>query len=594
MLWKWGSEPFESRVRLALFGILLAALLMQVTTVLLVGRLRSAMESQLLGPLYETLDEMEIRASDHALPPHEMWQRRRGLELRRKFYLRDTTLAAVAAVWGRIPPAARQRLAAGHTARMHLWVEGGYEVRLARLVDREEDAQLLSVGRTLPEYSQLITMDRWNTGVRTISLLLLLVAIFLLARELTRPFRRLRRVTALAQLNLAWRGKPSRDQWEEIIETFTAAIDRLKADEAKLHRQYLSSEQERQRLDHLNSCIIDAIPAGLVAADGDGRIVQANRAAYGLPGLGVPRSGTAVGAFFAPWAHLAKQLNLPSDGLGSRPESELEVLHGGERFHFAYHLINVADGSTLVLLDDRTQLRRLEALLAQRARLAALGETAAGLAHELRNAMGAIVGYAKLLRRIGDAGARELTVRIEAEAADMEALLNRFLEVARPAELKTRDVVGEELVEEIAARFEPRFNAHSISLVRSLGGPTRVVLDPFWFQRALGNLLENALHASSHGGAVRITTSCSTDGWRVRVADSGPGVRPELREKIFAPFVSFHTGGTGLGLALVQKVMTAHEGRAEVSEASGGGAEFALVFPVSQVQAIVKQSVVTS
>jgi two-component system sensor histidine kinase FlrB len=256
-------------------------------------------------------------------------------------------------------------------------------------------------------------------------------------------------------------------------------------------------------------------------------------------------------------------------------------LHG-DSHHFGYDRIELRDGGTLLLLHDRTQLRRLEALLAQKARLAALGETAAGLAHELRNAMGAIVGYARLVEREGVSGAAEIASRIQAEAAAMEEMLNRFLEVARPTEPRKVQLCAERALAEMLSPYAARFQAAGLTLCFEPGGATTLWFDPFWLRQALANLLENALVHVPRGGEVKLKSGVSAGYWRLSVSDNGPGIEPRYREKVLAPFVSLRPGGTGLGLALVQKVATAHDGRIEVLESEAGGARFDLLLPLGQ------------
>ena len=211
--------------------------------------------------------------------------------------------------------------------------------------------------------------------------------------------------------------------------------------------------------------------------------------------------------------------------------------------------------------------------------MAALGETAAGFAHELRNALGAIIGYARLVGRASATETSDVANRIKIEASEMEEMLNRFLEVARPANLQPSQEIGEDIVDDVLTRFSDRLKAAGISVTRSYAPRGEVMIDLFWVRQALGNLLENALHLVPEGGHVSVSTLHAADSWKITVADSGPGIAPEWREKILSPFVSLRSGGTGLGLALVQKVMTAHDGQVEVSESKEGGASFTLVFP---------------
>jgi len=570
----WESAPFESRVRFVLLGILLASLLLQGSSALVLDRARNAMEVELLSPLHESLDRMEIRGTRDPIPFDGVFRFREGLAQYERFRLRDTVAHTVRAAWLRLPPNARDRLINRETVRIGRTSEGRFDIQLARCIGHGDQAQIVSVNRAFPEYGKLMALERWTTGTRAVGLSLLLVAVFLVTRELARPFKRLKRVVADAQERLHWDVPASREEWDDIIQTFAATIERLKADEAKLQEQYVTSEEARQHLDLLNQKIIDAIPSALIALDAEGRIVRWNPAAEDLPGLPKPITRMPFEEFVLPWAPVEELLR----GAGA-PGNEFDIMRDGERHHYSLRRVPVSDGGSVLLLDDHTQLRRLEALLAQRARLAALGETAAGLAHELRNAMGTILGYAKLMIRSGDRNTTEIATGIEQEAAGMEEMLKRFLEVARPTEPRPAPTVVAELIEEVLSRYEERLHDAGLSVVRCFDEDATFELDPFWLRQALGNLIENAIQVVPAQGSVRVTATVGPSECRITVADSGPGVAPEWRDKILAPFVSLRAGGTGLGLALVQKVMTAHGGRVEVSQAPEGGAQFDLILP---------------
>jgi signal transduction histidine kinase len=138
---------------------------------------------------------------------------------------------------------------------------------------------------------------------------------------------------------------------------------------------------------------------------------------------------------------------------------------------------------------------------------------------------------------------------------------------------------AEDVVADTLAHYAGRFEASGIQLEWGPGPRTSVLLDPFWLRQALVNLLENALFHVPRGGEVRVESRRVGTFWRLSVLDNGPGIKPELRERVLAPFVSMRPGGTGLGLALVQKIVTAHDGRVEVLESPSGGARFDLLFP---------------
>lgn len=575
------TGSFESRIRVALLGILLAALLLQVSTVYWLYRVQNDVEEELNQPMLDAIEQMQREQVAGPVPDGSVLRERVGHQLNQRLNLSDTIHHPVALIWDRIPPSAKSRLYAGETVRIDRTTDYQYEVAFARIVEIDGARQVLIVERSLPRYGSLLRLKRWGSFVYVVGLSLLLIAVFLVTRELTRPFRELQKVVAVAQGRLGWTGPPSEDQWAEVIDTFTATIDELKQKEARLEERFHSSEEERIRLDRLNSQIVDAIPTALLAVDENGVISQFNLSSRSLPGLPVPQQGVLLADHFNAWSPMADILSRGSESEDTETEGELDVRVGGKQHHFFYQITPVPSGGSLLLLDDRTRLRRLEAVLGQRARLAALGETAAGFAHELRNALGAIIGYARLVGRSSATESSDVANRIEIEACEMEEMLNRFLEVARPANLQPTPEIGEDLVDGVLDRFSDRLKAAGISLTRSYAPREKVMIDIFWVRRALGNLIENVLHLVPRGGHVRVSTLRVEGSWKVTVADSGPGIPPEWREKILSPFVSMRPGGTGLGLALVQKVMTAHDGQVEVSESEEGGASFCLVFPRS-------------
>lgn len=573
---KWA---YETRIRTVLLFVLLASLLVQAGTVLLLERSADALEGELVGPLHAALDELSTAPPTAASPPGGSWRRTRGLEERQQFYLRDTLAPDLAATWQELPPSARKGLLSGETVRIRREEDGVLALFVWRVDGEGGKARALSAGRALPAYGQFLHLARWNALFRTVGLLLLLGAVFMVTRELTRPFHKLQKVALDAQERLQMDSAPSQEEWEGVIGTFSATIERLKESQEQLEKRYVDSEEERLRLDRLNAQIIDALPSALVAADGEGRMVQHNRAATRLPGLGLPSIGCELHEFFAPWPELARRFTAHPTGSQDGQEGQCEVDLEGERHYFDFLVLPVWRGGTLVFVQDRTHVRRLEALVAQRTRLAALGETAAGLAHELRNAMGAIVGYARLVTRTEGRGRKEIAERIEREASDMETMLARFLEVAKPAELYRVPVDGPALLREAVARFLTRFGEAEITVKLDIQAGLQVELDCVWFKQAIANLLENALQHVPRGGSVWISCESTRDAWLVCVKDDGPGIAPEWRTKVLAPFVSLRPGGTGLGLALVQKVMTAHDGQVEISASESGGAQIVLVFP---------------
>ncbi len=204
------------------------------------------------------------------------------------------------------------------------------------------------------------------------------------------------------------------------------------------------------------------------------------------------------------------------------------------------------------------ELTRLQAALVARERLAALGEAAAVVAHEVRNPLGAIVNATALLRKgAGDPESHaKLVSMVEEEAMSLDRLVNDLLVLARPLTPQKRVVDLVAVVTRTCALV-----TGSPVVVDNEGDEHRAVLaDPDQLQLALLNLLRNAAQASPAGEPIRVRLHSDGDRHVVTVEDGGPGIAAELRERIFEPFFTTRTSGTGLGLAIVKRVVDAHQG----------------------------------
>ncbi len=229
----------------------------------------------------------------------------------------------------------------------------------------------------------------------------------------------------------------------------------------------------------------------------------------------------------------------------------------------------------------RDQLAEKDRELARQERLAALGEMAAGVAHEIRNPLAGIQLFASLLERdLADRPrAGELAARISSGVGTLDGIVSDILAFAGdreveliPAPLRAAAVEAMELV-------APRRSALEATVQLDLAQfDCDVLADPTQLQRALLNLLFNALDAAGEGGQVWL--ECREDvvaGFvRVSVSDDGPGVPPELTQRIFNPFFTAKDSGTGLGLAIVHRIAETHGGSVRLSRREGGGAVFTL------------------
>jgi signal transduction histidine kinase len=258
-------------------------------------------------------------------------------------------------------------------------------------------------------------------------------------------------------------------------------------------------------------------------------------------------------------------------------------------------LIEVADRAALVIENSK-----LYQQMKERDRLAALGEMAAGLAHEIRNPLAAIQGAIQLLvppggGRLGDAvpeGAGEFLGIIADEVKRLNGVVTQFLDYSRPARASLAPGDVNEVLSRTLALLQadlPPAVKLTVDLAPEL---PRVSCDPEQLRQVFLNLALNAVQAMPQGGELRIATGLARDEvalWHdtprrsdlveVRFKDTGPGVPEEAREHIFVPFYTTKEKGTGLGLAICQRIVKTHGGTIGLRSAAGQGAEFVIALP---------------
>jgi len=220
-----------------------------------------------------------------------------------------------------------------------------------------------------------------------------------------------------------------------------------------------------------------------------------------------------------------------------------------------------------------------EALLKME-RLSVMGETSAIVAHELRNPLVAIGGFARSLTRgmpVGDPNLVAAKIIVE-EVARMERIISDLLDFIRPPKLLRQPLVVDEVVGPTAEKFRARADEASIELVVDLAaGPLVSEMHPGEIQQVLQNFVINAFQALDGPGVVTVGTRAVEGGVRVFVTDTGPGFEPSLNEKLQTPFFSTKPTGSGLGLTICAQIIKAHGGVIQAENVVGGGACFSFI-----------------
>jgi two-component system sensor histidine kinase HydH len=366
----------------------------------------------------------------------------------------------------------------------------------------------------------------------------------------------------------------------------------LEARAERVERELFLANQELERkvaeLDQVSAgleAVLAALPTGVIVRDAQGRIVRVNAAALAVLAdtaenvLG--RRSTVLDCDAREW----QQREIVREN-GQR------VVVFGRRSP-----VQSAGGSThdcgtgsVEILDDRTRLVELSERLHALDKLAALGNMAGGIAHELRNPMTAVKGFAALLAgRLPTGGDEQRWARLIVEgASEADSILSSMLSLASPEKLALESVDSEELVgaavrlarlDSESAREAPAVLTTNVQ--RCTFGGDRIKL-----RQALRNLIANALQAQPRGGRVHVELARDGDDLVAAVQDAGPGIAPALRQRVLEPFFTTRAEGTGLGLALVQRIAELHGGRVEISSQPSpfGGAEVRLRIPTRSTQ----------
>ncbi len=375
------------------------------------------------------------------------------------------------------------------------------------------------------------------------------------------------------------------------------ALDRVRA-----------SRRGQRAAEALADKLAVTLPDGLVLLDARGRVVQLNNAALRLLGLDSPDAsgslpgtgggGQTIGGVSGP-RKPHEVLPSPLADLATRlvrgdvlPDTEVITPCGGRIRHLSVRGGHVNDGEkerlgSLMFLRDMTDVRRLEAAVRRREKLAAVGNLAAGVAHELRNPLSSIKGYAtyfggRFPEGSSDREAAEIMVR---EVDRLNRAIGDLVGLSRPTDVKPRPTDMARLIADILRLIEQDAAARSVR-IRLEAPDDAVVLpvDPDRMRQVLLNVCLNALQAMPGGGdlALSLTAPPDADMACIEVRDTGEGIAPDVLPHIFDAYFTTKSQGTGLGLATAHKIMEAHGGGISVASEPGRGTLFRLYLPMRQ------------
>jgi PAS domain S-box-containing protein len=389
-------------------------------------------------------------------------------------------------------------------------------------------------------------------------------------------------------------GALGRDRTDVIIEAFHDVVRRLREKEQELVRLRSEAEARAQEIESYNEDILRSVTSGVITFNRDGAITTFNGAAGRILRM-EPEGviGKTCAQLFGPGSKVTTLLERSHQRGEIINREEFELVQADDRRIWVgvstSLLKDRADrliGTTFVFT-DLTEVKDLQAQVELRERMTVLGEMSAGIAHEFRNFMGTILGAAKLVARQvkpNDA-AQESIGTILHVISDMDHLITQFLNFSKKTELDLKPVVLEgwlqRVVDLVRAQGE---SSHGVEVLCRPNLPS-ISIDEVLMRQALGNVIQNALEAMPRGGKLTVAAGLVTaHGNRreveLRVTDSGCGIAADRLDKIFLPFYTMKPKGTGLGLALVHKIVLLHNGRIQVESQEHQGTTFRIILPL--------------
>jgi signal transduction histidine kinase len=239
----------------------------------------------------------------------------------------------------------------------------------------------------------------------------------------------------------------------------------------------------------------------------------------------------------------------------------------------------------LVTLHDLESVEEIESELELSRRMAAIGRLTSGVGHEVKNPINAIVVHLELLKtKLGDTSSpaiRHLEV-IDAEIHRLDRVVQTLADFSRPVELQLREQDLRPVVAEVLALAAEELSTHNVTLVSRLpASPVLANVDSDLLKQAVLNVIQNGAQAMQGGGRLDVILEESRKTAVLRIADQGPGIPDEIRDKIFDLYFTTKSGGSGIGLAMTYRILQLHHGSVEVQSKMDSGTEFQLRIPLS-------------
>lgn len=395
-----------------------------------------------------------------------------------------------------------------------------------------------------------------------------------------------------------------KEKVEFVIDSFSTLINQLKDKEDELEKLRSDAELRASVAESYNEDILRCVGSGVITFNMDRMITTFNQSAERiLRKKGEDVLGLSCDEVFGNDNILCHLIN---DSMQSgRPVLRQEVEIQRERMSNIWVGLSISPlrdrgGKWLgliIVLTDLTEIKMLKEQSELKKRLSMLGEMSAGIAHELRNSMGTIMGYVKILSKKyqEDGSSKEILSTITSEINSMDLIIKELLNYGKPVSLSLSKIDLIKIIRTAIDSAIERFPDIKLEVNVNTPDYMQTYLDEVLIRQALQNVIQNAVEAMPDGGVLKVVAkdyrsesfltlsdgihSELREGVEIFISDNGAGISAENLDKIFLPFYTTKPRGTGMGLALVHKIILTHGGNIKVDSREGTGTTFRIYLP---------------
>ena len=342
---------------------------------------------------------------------------------------------------------------------------------------------------------------------------------------------------------------------------------------------------EKESIENTLSHVLEKFENAVIAVDREKRVIITNLAAKRMFKLDTDGGAMLALSDLGPGEELERFLM--RNEFDTHPGGSLKLGRGPDAGMVSVEQVPLTSGrgefqGTVLFMKNVTRMKRLEERAGRKNRLVAMGEMAAGIAHEIRNPLGSVELFASLLKRelTDDEDKKNIAQQIISGIKHMNGILSNMLLFTKHPRLNLQPTPLTEYIRESLNMVSFAADRNSIRIEYRPDGEGLVFMDRELLKQAIFNVILNAVQAMPQGGEIMVSSMFREQSAEITICDSGPGVLPEHVEKIFNPFFSSKDRGMGLGLTIVYNIMEAHNGSVDVENRSGGGACFSLSLPV--------------